>query len=90
MDRYELDKAARPIAEFVDDFSTWYLRRSRERLKSGDPRERAAARGELRRTLLEFSKIIAPFMPFIAEDIYRRAGGEKESVHLEEWPEYAE
>ena len=88
IERYELDRAMRPIAEFLDDFSTWYLRRSRERLKSENPDERTAARATLQETLLVFSKIIAPFMPFLAEDLYRHAGGEKESVHLEEWPEH--
>ncbi len=82
LETYELDKAARPIADFVDDLSTWYLRRSREKIKSEG--------GEtLRLVLLELSKVMAPFMPFIAEDIYKRAGGELESAHLESWPSFA-
>ncbi|MCI0542446.1 class I tRNA ligase family protein, partial [bacterium] len=80
LDNYELDRGAKPIAEFIDDLSTWYLRRSRERMKSGEGRE------VFRHVLLELSKVIAPFMPFLAEDVYNRVGGEKESVHLEQFP----
>ncbi len=86
MERYELEKAVRPIGQFIDDLSTWYVRRSRERLKSDNTEERSNVARTLRFVLVELSKIMAPFTPFIAEDIYRRAGGEKESVHLEEWP----
>ena len=77
LEKYEIDRAARPITDFIDDLSTWYLRRSRTRLE---------ALPKLRQVLLEFSKIIAPFMPFMAEDIYLRLKGEKESVHLSNWP----
>lgn len=80
LDNYELDQAGRPIALFVDDLSTWYLRRSRKRPE---------ALPILRHVLVEFAKILAPFMPFLAEDIYQRLGDKerKESVHLEQWPE---
>jgi len=77
LEKYELDKASRPINDFVDDLSTWYLRRSRTR---------PDALPKLRQVLIEVAKIMAPFMPFIAEDIYRRLEGGKESVHLEDWP----
>ena len=77
LEKYELDKASRPINDFVDDLSTWYLRRSRTRPE---------ALPKLRQILIELAKIMAPFMPFIAEDIYRRLVGGKESVHLEDWP----
>lgn len=86
MEAYELDKAVRPIADFVDDLSTWYLRRSRERFKGDDMEDRKAALGTLQFVLAESAKVVAPVMPFFAEDVYRRSGGEKESVHLEEWP----
>ncbi len=82
LDRYELDQALRPVDLFIDDLSTWYLRRSRERLKSDA--------SVLRQVLLELSKVMAPFTPFIAEEIYRGLNGEKESVHLEDWPHFAE
>ncbi len=86
MDGYELDRAVRPVGEFVDDLSNWYIRRSRDRFKSeDDDKENAIA--TTRYILLEFSKLIAPFMPFVAEKIYQEVRGERGSVHLEEWPE---
>ncbi len=78
LERYEIDRGARPIADFIDDLSTWYLRRSRTRPE---------ALPKLRQVLITFSRVIAPFMPFMAEDIYKRLKGEKESVHLETWPQ---
>ena len=81
LDNYDLVKSARPIEKFINDLSTWYLRRSRDRFKEGDT-EGIIIFGEV---LLELSKIIAPFTPFIAEQVYREAGGKKESVHLEDW-----
>ncbi|MGB9847920.1 MAG: isoleucine--tRNA ligase [Minisyncoccia bacterium] len=83
---YDLPKANRPIAEFIDDLSTWYVRRSRERFKDGD--EKAVA--VLRYVLMELSKLIAPVMPFLAEYLYKELKGEKESVHLEDWPKVSE
>ena len=88
MDKYELDSATRPINDFIDDLSTWYLRRSRERMK-GDfgEREKELAVSTLAFVLTDFTKLIAPFMPFIAERIYLGIDPQKESVHLEKWPE---
>lgn len=82
MKEYDLVKATRPIGEFINELSTWYLRRSRERFKSKD----LEGINTLGYVLLEFSKLIAPFIPFTAEDIYKKIGGAKESVHLEDWP----
>ncbi|MBI5004863.1 MAG: class I tRNA ligase family protein [Candidatus Lloydbacteria bacterium] len=87
LDAYELDRAIKPIGDFVDDLSTWYIRRSRDRFKE-EGEDREYARKTTREALLLFAKIIAPFMPFIAEDVYQRMGGEKESVHLEEWTKH--
>jgi isoleucyl-tRNA synthetase len=85
LDAYVIDKAARPIMDFVDDLSTWYVRRSRDRFKEeGD--DMAAALETTQYVLQTFAKIIAPFTPFVAEDVYQRAGGELESVHLAAWP----
>ncbi len=86
MDGYQLAVAARPLKAFVDDLSTWWLRRSRERFKSEQEYERMDALRTLKEILEEFSKVIAPFMPFIAERIYLDIGGQKSSVHLEMWP----
>jgi len=79
---YDIPTANRPISDFINDLSTWYVRRSRDRFKNN---EREAI-FTLRYVLLELAKLIAPVMPFIAEYIYKQVGGEKESVHLELWP----
>ena len=87
-ERYELDRAVRPLASFIDDLSTWYLRRSRDRFKEegGDKKDALAT---LRFALRESAKVMAPSMPFLAEEVFRavREGSEPESVHLASWPE---
>ncbi|MEK7120551.1 MAG: class I tRNA ligase family protein [Patescibacteria group bacterium] len=87
LEKYEIDRATRPIMAFVDDLSTWYLRRSRERFKNED--ESKKANSTIKFILIELSKILAPFTPFLAEYVYREVKGEngKESIHLEAWPE---
>ncbi len=89
MEKYELDRATRPIEVFIDDLSTWYLRRSRERFKSDNEEEKDNAVNNLKAILKDFSIIMAPFMPFMAEEIYQgiRLPENPESVHLENWPE---
>ncbi len=88
LEAYELDSAARPLAEFIDDLSVWYLRRSRDRFKGDDAIDADAARATLRFVLREFSKVMAPSMPFYAEYLYRfvREENEPVSVHLCSWP----
>jgi len=86
LDAYKVDRAARPVTDFIDDLSTWYIRRSRDRFKSGDVDDKKAALATTSWVLREFAKVLAPFMPFAAEYVYREVGGEKESVHLEDWP----
>ncbi len=90
LDNYDTVKAGRPIRFFVEDLSTWYLRRSRDRFKSDDPQVRDEAFNHLAFVLRELSKIVAPFIPFLAEEIYQkvRSDDSKESVHLESWPEF--
>lgn len=93
LDRYELDRAARPIFDFIDDLSTWYIRRSRDRFKTDDRASRDAALHTTGVVLLNLSKIIAPFMPFVAEEVYQKVKamdvhGGAESVHLTEWPTF--
>jgi isoleucyl-tRNA synthetase len=85
MDSYELMMPVREIRGFIDDLSTWYLRRSRERIKEGD-RE---AKQTLYFVLKELSKLMAPFTPFVADDLYLklRHDSDPQSVHLEGWPE---
>ena len=87
LESYNTVKAGRPIKDFVDELSTWYLRRSRDRFKlSISQDDRSFALATMRHVLTELAKVIAPFVPYIAEDIYKGSGGNKESVHLEEWP----
>lgn len=87
MEAYDLPRATRPIAEFIDEFSTWWLRRSRDRFKSINEFDKQRALIIFKFILLELSKIMAPFTPFIAEYVYNEVGGMTESVHLEDWPE---
>lgn len=91
MDNYDLPKSTRPITEFIDDLSTWYIRRSRDRFKGENKKDKEAAITTTRFVLLELSKIMAPFMPFIAEQLWQKVTGndfkdKNKSVHLEEWP----
>ncbi|MCX6702637.1 MAG: class I tRNA ligase family protein [Candidatus Wolfebacteria bacterium] len=88
MDNYELDKAVRPLSDFVDDISTWYVRRSRDRFKSAG-KDKAEAVVATRYVLEKFSKVMAPFMPFMAEWLNFKLGN-KESVHLSGWPKFKE
>ena len=119
MDNYVLPKAIRPIEEFINDLSTWYLRRSRDRFKVVSLRESPTTRLRLpaqtggqangahanknneedkqaalqttKFVLVKLAKVMAPFMPFIAEQIWQKVNGndfkdKNRSVHLENWP----
>ncbi|MDO8518493.1 MAG: class I tRNA ligase family protein [bacterium] len=86
-EKYELDVAARPLALFIDDLSTWYLRRSRERFKTeGEDKQQALQ--TLRFVLYTTAQVMAPTMPFFAEDLFQKVKEEHdaESVHLTHWP----
>ena len=85
MDQYNLFHAARSVRDFIDDMSTWYLRRSRDRIKDGD----AHAKQTLYVVLKTLAQLIAPFAPFAAEDVWQKlkAASDSESVHLSEWPQ---
>lgn len=85
LDKYEVTEAGRKLASFVTELSTWYVRRSRDRFKE-EGEDKQAALATLGFTLLTLSKLLAPFMPFVAEEVYKRSGGTAESVHLENWP----
>jgi isoleucyl-tRNA synthetase len=82
LDAFDATTAAREIAAFVDDLSNWYVRRSRRRFWEGDPRAFAT----LRESLLTVAQLLAPFAPFIADEIYDNLDGSKGSVHLTDWP----
>jgi len=90
-DAYNLPKATRPITDFVDELSTWYLRRSRDRFKE-EGEDKEAVLTTLRYVLSELAKIMAPAMPFMAENLWQKVSGhnftdETKSVHLETWSE---
>ena len=87
MENYELHKAARLFPKFIDNLSNWYIRRSRKRFwKSEDDKDKNNAYETLWLVLTELSKLMAPFTPFISEEIYKNLT-QKESVHLEKFPE---
>jgi len=86
MDNYNTVKAGRPFKEFINDLSTWYVRRSRDRFK-GEGEDRMKALKTLRHILFNLARLMAPLTPYIAEHIYRELHGRLESVHLESWPE---
>lgn len=87
MAAYDLPNAAKPILPFIDDASNWYVRRSRKRFwKSDDDADKQAAYRTLHYVLVQLSLILAPFTPFLAEELYRKLTG-GESVHLLDWPE---
>jgi isoleucyl-tRNA synthetase len=88
MEGYDLH-AIREIPAFVDELSTWYVRRSRDRVKKGDTAEKEQVLNILYYVLFTLSKLMAPFMPFVSEHIYRELSGNRESVHLEDWPAVA-
>ncbi|RME90216.1 MAG: isoleucine--tRNA ligase [Anaerolineae bacterium] len=93
-DTYDVPNATRPIEAFVEKLSTWYLRRSRRRFwKSESDADKQAAYTTLYTTLVTLSKILAPAMPFLAEELYQnlvRSVDPKapESVHLATWPTF--
>jgi isoleucyl-tRNA synthetase len=87
LDRYEVREAALEIESFIDDLSRWYIRRSRRRLQRPEnKKDYEAASATLGFVLLSLMKIMAPFTPFFSEALYGALRGEKESVHLDEWP----
>lgn len=87
MENYELDKATRGFGDFVDDLSTWYIRRSRDRYKGEDEADKQAALATTRFVLRKFAKLLAPFAPFHGDWLWRKMRRENDtgSVHLTNW-----
>ena len=86
MDGYDLPNALKPVLPFIDDASNWYVRRSRKRFwKSDSDADKAMAYKTLHYVLVQLSIVLAPFTPFLAEELYRQLTG-GESVHLLDWP----
>ena len=84
MDKYDTVKSCRLIKDFIEELSLWYVRRSRSRYKE-ENKDKKEASAALRIVLLDFSKAIAPILPFTAEFVFRKID-EKDSVHLQDWP----
>ncbi len=86
MNTYNLPDALAPILPFLDDASNWYVRRSRRRFwKSEDDSDKAQAYRTLHYVLVRLSYLLAPFTPFLAEELYRNLTGDAESIHLKNW-----
>jgi isoleucyl-tRNA synthetase len=89
LEEFDTQGAGRLIAQFVDDLSNWYVRRSRRRFWDGDP----AALATLHEVLDVLTRLMAPFTPFVTDEVWTRAvapglgGTAQDSVHLAEWPE---
>jgi len=84
---YDLQSATRPIFEFMDNLTNWYIRRSRRRFwKSENDSDKMQGYAALYVVLVELTKVLAPFIPFVTESIYKDLTG-NESVHLENYPE---
>ena len=86
LENYDATRGGQAIQAFVDDLSNWYVRRSRRRFWDGDP----AAFATLRTALVTVTKLLAPYVPFIADEIYGNLDGTEPSVHLCDWPEVGE
>jgi len=86
MDSYDIPNAMKPILPFIDDASNWFVRRSRRRFwKSEDDADKEQAYKTLHYVLVRLSQALAPFVPFLSEELFRNLTGE-ESVHLTDWP----
>lgn len=81
MDSYDVVGATRPLMAFAKDFSTWYVRLSRERLRNDKNSQAVFAYA-----LSKYTHLMAPFAPFMAERIYQNMPHTKDSIHLEDWP----
>ena len=92
LEKYELDLATKPFISFVDDLSTWYIRRSRDRFKGTNQEDKDFAISTTKEVLRVFTRCIAPFAPFIADILWKEVRNEDEpkSVHLTNWPEVKE
>ena len=86
LNNYNLQDATKPILPFLDDASNWYVRRSRRRFwKSEDDGDKNDAYRTLHYVLVRLSYMLAPFTPFLAEELYHNLTGDNESIHLKDW-----
>lgn len=87
LDNYEVSQALSCLSPFIEDLSTWYVRRIRDRVGPTVPdgTDKDICHATLHQVLIILSRLLAPFVPFISEEIYKNLSGE-ESVHLADWP----
>ena len=83
LESFDTLTGAQTMEQLVDDLSNWYVRRSRPRFwKSSDP----AAHATLHECLTTLTQILAPYCPFVADELYRNLARRDDSVHLTDWP----
>ena len=88
MEEYNLYKVVPLLVDFIDNLTNWYIRRSRRRFwKSENDEDKNNAYTTLYWVLVEFSKLMAPFLPFLTEAIFRNLSSARGSVHCEAYPE---
>lgn len=91
MAEYNIPKALEGVLPFVDDLSNWFVRRSRRRFsKNEDEEDKKEAFWTLHMVLIRIAMIMAPFTPFLAEELYQKMTGKEESVHLLDFPKTTE
>ena len=91
MEEYNIPKAIASVLPFIDDLSNWFVRRSRRRFsKNEDSEDKKQAFATLYYALVYLAKLLAPFTPFLAEELYQKMTGSTDSVHLLDWPEAGE
>ncbi|MBR0242360.1 isoleucine--tRNA ligase, partial [Candidatus Saccharibacteria bacterium] len=87
MEEYNIPKALESVLPFIDDISNWFVRRTRRRFsKNDDGSDKKSAYATLHYILIYTAKILAPFTPFLSEELYQKMTGKDESVHLLDWP----
>ncbi|MDZ4226384.1 MAG: class I tRNA ligase family protein, partial [Patescibacteria group bacterium] len=86
LNAYDTPTAVQALRQFVDDYSTWYVRRSRDRARGDDAAQKRATLAVQREVLMTLATLLAPITPFVAESIYQGLEGREESIHLELWP----
>jgi isoleucyl-tRNA synthetase len=86
MDAYNIPDAMTPILPFLDDASNWFVRRSRRRFwKSEETNDKEMAYKTLHYVLVRLAYVLAPFTPFLADELYHNLTGDTDSIHLKDW-----
>ena len=91
MSEYNIPKALEDVLPFIDDLSNWFVRRSRRRFSKNDDRgDKNEAFWTLYTVLVKTAQVLAPFVPFLSEELYQKMTGSGESVHLLDYPQATE